>query len=182
MPRTPVHTVDTAPGESKPTLEQLGKRTGGKVLNIFAEMAHAPVVLELYATMDSLLAERSSLALATRRAIHLTTAQVNDCNYCQAAYTGAAVAAGHSQEAALGIRRGEVSDDPKLTALLTVTRQIAAHKGEVEDRDWQSALDAGWSQRELLEAYAEVVRTIYTNYFNHLVGTELDLKAAPPLE
>ncbi|MFO7549551.1 MAG: hypothetical protein R6X29_11890 [Acidimicrobiia bacterium] len=31
-----------------------------------------------------------------------------------------------------------------------------------------------------LGAYAEVVRTILGNYFNHLVDTELDLPAAPP--
>jgi hypothetical protein len=41
------------------------------------------------------------------------------------------------------------------------------------------ALDAGWSDRQLLEAFADTVRTILTNYFNHYVGTELDLPPAP---
>lgn len=52
----------------------------------------------------------------------------------------------------------------------------------VADETWSAALEAGWSERELLEGYAEVVRTIMTNYVNHLVGTELDLPAAPALD
>jgi hypothetical protein len=36
--------------------------------------------------------------------------------------------------------------------------------------------------RQLLEALGEVVRTTLTNYFNHLVGTELDLPPAPELD
>ncbi|MFP4512160.1 MAG: carboxymuconolactone decarboxylase family protein [Acidimicrobiales bacterium] len=180
MPRTPVHTPDTAPEESKEQLEQLTERVG-KTLNIFAEMAHAPVVLELYTTMEQLLASTSSLGEPARQAIHLTVAQVNDCSYCQAAYTGAAQRAGHNKETTLEIRRGELPDDPSLSALLQLTRQVATNKGHVDDATWAAAIDAGWSDRQILEAYAEVVRTIFTNYFNHLVGTELDLPEAPEL-
>lgn len=87
MPRVPVHTVDDAPAESRETLKAQGERVG-KVINIFAEMAHAPALLKMYATTEQLLREESSLDEATRRAIHLTVANVNACAYCQAAYTG----------------------------------------------------------------------------------------------
>ena len=181
MPRVPVHTGADAPAESKETLEALGEQVG-KVINIFAEMAHAPALLEMYATTEQLLRERSSLDEATRQAIHLAVAHTNACEYCQAAYTGAAKAAGLSEEATKDIRRGALPDDEKLTALLNVTREIAANTGYVEETTWKTALEAGWSEKELLEGYAEVVRTIMTNYFNHLVGTDLDLPAAPPLD
>jgi AhpD family alkylhydroperoxidase len=117
MPRVPVHTVDDAPAESRDTLAALGKRVG-KVINIFGEMAHAPALLETYATMEETLREQSSLGEPVRQAIHLTVANVNACDYCQAAYTGAAKAAGHSDEDAIAIRRGQVPGDDKLTALL----------------------------------------------------------------
>ncbi len=181
MPRVPVHDPDNAPQESQETLVRLGKRAG-KVLNIFGEMAHAPVVLEMYDTVERLLAERSSLDRRTREAIHLTVANVNGCDYCQAAYTGTAVAAGHTPEDALGIRQGQLAGDQRLSALLAVCRDIAADKGYDPDRTWNGALDAGWTERQLAEAYADVVRTILTNYFNHLVGTELDLRPAPKLD
>jgi AhpD family alkylhydroperoxidase len=121
VPRVPVHTVADAPTESQETLEALGKQVG-KVINIFAGMAHAPALLNMYATTEQLLREESSLDEATRQAIHLAVAHTNACEYCQAAYTGAAKAAGHSEGVTKDIRRGAVPEDEKLTALLTVAR------------------------------------------------------------
>ncbi|MEX2549333.1 MAG: carboxymuconolactone decarboxylase family protein [Nitriliruptoraceae bacterium] len=181
MPRVPVHTVDDAPAESRETLEALGKQVG-KVINIFGEMAHAPALVKMYANTEQLLREESSLDEKTRQAIHLAVAHTNNCEYCQAAYTGAAKAAGHSEDDTIAIRRGSLPDDEKLESLLDVTREIAANTGYVDDVTWKTATEVGWSEQELLEAYAEVVRTIMTNYFNHLVGTELDLPAAPALD
>jgi AhpD family alkylhydroperoxidase len=178
--RVPVHTVDDAPEEAKPTLEALTQRVG-KTLNIFGAMAHSPVVLDFYATTDRMLAERSSLGAKVREAIHLTVANVNECSYCQAAYTGTAKMAGFSTDETVQIRQGVVDGDEKLTALLAVVREIAAEKGYVQDTTFKTATEAGWSEAELLEAYADTVRTIFTNYFNHFVGTEHDLPAAPEL-
>ena len=181
MPRVPVHTVDDAPAESRETLQAQGERVG-KVINIFGEMAHAPALLKMYATAEELLREESSLDERTRQAIHLTVANVNGCDYCQAAYTGAARRVGFDLEETKDIRRGALPDDERLSALLTVARQAAADTGYVEDTAWTDAIEAGWSEKELLEAYADVIRTIMTNYFNHFVGTELDLPEAPPLD
>ena len=181
MPRVPVHTVDSAPDASKETLEALGQQVG-KVINIFGEMAHAPAMLKMYASVEQLLGEESSLAPETRAAIHLTIANVNGCDYCQAAYTGAAKATGYSVEQTKNIRRGALPDDERLSSLLQVAREIAEHKGYVDDTTWKTATEAGWSEQELIEAYAEVVRTIMTNYFNHFVGTEIDLPEAPELD
>jgi hypothetical protein len=68
-----------------------------------------------------------------------------------------------------------------LSALLTLARQIADNRGWVDRSAWESALSAGWTTEEILDAYADVVRTIFTNYFNHLVDTEHDLAEVPPL-
>ncbi len=180
MPRVPVHTLDDAPAESRPFLEHQAQRLG-KVINIFGEMAHAPVLMEFYDTVETMLAERSSLDEPTRQAIHLAVAEINDCDYCRAAYPGAARKAGFGEDDTLQLRRGEVEGDAKLSALLAVAREIAANTGHMGDFAWKSAIEEGWSERQLLEAYAEVVRTILTNYFNHLVATEIDLRPAPEL-
>ncbi len=180
MPRVPVHDLQTAPAESRPFLEHQAERLG-KVINLFGEMAHAPVLMQLYDTVETLLRERSSLDEATRQAIHLTVANVNRCDYCQAAYTAACRKAGFSQEQTVEIRRGEIEADARLSALLALCRQIAANSGYGRRHDMEAATDAGWSERNVLEAYADVVRTILTNYFNHMVDTELDLPAAPDL-
>jgi AhpD family alkylhydroperoxidase len=181
MARVPIHSIDEAPAASAEPLERQSQRVG-KTINIFGAMAHSPALIGLYDAAEELLAERSNLDRRTREAIHLTVANVNECDYCQAAYTGAAKAQGFSDEQTIEIRRGTVDGDDALSALLAVARELAANKGHVEETTWQRALDAGWSDVELLDAYADVVRTILTNYFNHLVGTELDLPPAPGLD
>lgn len=181
MPRVPVHTVESAPEAAKENLQALTERVG-KTLNIFGEMAHAPVVLDTYVQLEGRLSSDSSLDQRTRAAMHLTVANVNECDYCQAAYTGQAKASGFSDEEAVAIRAGAVDGDPKLQTAVALAREIAANKGYVADATWNAALDAGWRDAQLLEVFVEVVRTILTNYFNHLVGTELDLPAAPSLD
>jgi AhpD family alkylhydroperoxidase len=119
MPRVPVHTVQSAPEGSRDDLKALEAQFG-KVLNIFGEMAHAPTVIGLFAAAEGTIAERTSLDRKTREAIHLTVAQVNECRYCQSAYTGAAKMAGFSDDEAIAIRRGHVDFDERLAALLPV--------------------------------------------------------------
>lgn len=179
--RMPAHDLETAPPGSLDPLGHQAERVK-KVINIFGAMANSPALMQMYDLVETHLAKNSNLDNATRQAIHLTVAAVNDCGYCQAAYTGAAQAAGFTEKDCIQIRRGDLSADPELDALLALSRQIADNRGYVDDSAWADTKEAGWSNEEILDAYAEVVRTILTNYFNHLVGTDLDLPAPPPLE
>jgi AhpD family alkylhydroperoxidase len=176
--RVPIHDLQTAPEDSRPALERQSQRMG-RIINIFGAMANAPVLIEMYDRVEALLASGSSLGEPVRQAIHLTVAAVNDCDYCQAAYTGAARRTGFSVEETVQIRAGEVADRPDLNVILSLAREMADHRGHVDDATWAAATDAGVDERQILEIYAEVVRTILTNYFNHLVDTELDLPPAP---
>lgn len=97
------------------------------------------------------------------------------------AYTMAAKGAGFDEAQTKQIRRGAVEGDERLTALLALARETAAGKGHVEDATWETTLKAGWEERQLPEAFADTVRTIFTNYFNHVVNTEQDVLAAPGL-
>lgn len=71
--------------------------------------------------------------------------------------------------------------DPKLSAITEVAREAAARTGNVSDPVWQAALDAGWTDEELAEAFAHIAANLFTNYFNHYAKTELDVPAAPAL-
>lgn len=180
MTRVHIHDIDSAPDASRDGLRTLHDKSG-TTLNIFGAMASAPTVLNTFLALDGAIAEHTSLDKATREAIHLTVANANACDYCQGAYTMAAKAAGFDDDQAKQIRRGSVQGDDKLTALLAVVREIADTRGHVEDTTWKTAVEAGWSEEQLLEAFADTVRTIFTNYFNHLVDTEQDVPAAPEL-
>lgn len=181
MARTPVHTVDSAPSGSQETLKHLEARVG-KVINIFGALAHSPALLNQYAAGEEALAEHGTLDAATTQAIRLTVAGANECRYCQSAYTLAARAAGLTEAQTVEVRRGAASFDPALEPLLVLARQIATRRGYVDDGVWEAARAAGWRDDQLLEVFANVARTILTNYFNHLVGVDLDVPAAPGLE
>jgi hypothetical protein len=73
MSRIPVQSLDTAPEQSRPTLERLARRSG-KLLNIHAGMAPAPVVLAAYTCMTEALAKQSNFDTRTREAIDLPAA------------------------------------------------------------------------------------------------------------
>ncbi len=180
MPRIPVHTVENAPQSSRDVLKTLEGRFG-KVLNIHGKMAHSPVVIQAYAALQETIAGYGTFDAATREAIALAVGNVDDCGYCQAAHTAGGKAAGLTEDQTVAIRADHVDFDPKLAALLAVTREVAGKVGNVEDATWQAALDAGWSDTELTELSVHVTLNLFTNYFNHLVHTELDLPAAPGL-
>jgi AhpD family alkylhydroperoxidase len=180
MPRIPVHTIEDAPPAAREPLAGLAKRLG-RVLNIHAGMAHAPVVLAVYTGMQAALAEHGSFDARTREAIALAVGAADRCEYCQAAHTASGRKAGLSREQTIAIRADRVDFDPKLAALLAVAREIVGNVGEVEDATWKQAQQAGWSDTELAELFAHVAVNLYTNYFNHYAGTELDIPAAPEL-
>lgn len=181
MSRIPVQTLETAPEQGRPTLERLTRRTG-RLLNIHAEMATTPVVLAAYTGIGEALAKQSSFDARTREAIALAVGAQDGCDYCQAAHTPSAIKSGLSEAETIAIRPGAVEFDPKLAALLAVVREAAANVGEVSDATWSPAVQGGWSEVELSEAFAHLAVNLFTdNFFNHHARTDLDLPAAPAL-
>lgn len=180
MSRVTNETVESAPESVTPELKDLEQKFG-KVLNIHGAMASSPVVLQTYVAIQQVIEDYGTFDAPTREAIALAVGNVNECTYCQSAHTQGAKGAGLSEEQTVAIRRGDVDFDPKLHALLQVAREAAAEKGNVQDTTWQAALDAGWSTQELTELTSHVALNLYTNYFNHMVKTELDVPAAPSL-
>jgi len=180
MPRFPAHTTDNAPEASRETLEQLGKRMG-KVLNIHAGMAHSPVVIAAYAGISTAIREHGTLDARTRETIALAVANENGCAYCQSAHTLSGKAAGLTEEQTVAIRQDRIDFDDRLASLASVVREAARNTGSVVDATWQQALDVGWTEEQLSETYAHVALNLFTNYFNHYAGTELDIELAPTL-
>jgi AhpD family alkylhydroperoxidase len=179
MTRIPVHTVDSAPEGSRDAL-RARKVTFGTILNSHGAMAHSPAVLETYAAIQSVLADKGALDERDREVVAIAVANVDQCDYCQAVHTLTGKAAGLTEQETIGIRRGQVQD-AKTAALVVLVREQAGDVGHVQDSTWQAALEAGWSDAELTETSAVVALDLFTNYFNHLVQTDLDLPAAPAI-
>lgn len=181
MPRTPLHDRDSAPADSRDALEKL-EATNGQALNIFGHMAHSPAMLNAFAALESALSEHATLPESDKQAVRLAVSGYHDCRYCQSAYTLAAKAAGLTDEHTVELRQGTASFDPALDALVRFARAAVDGRGEVDEATWTRALEAGWRDDQLLEAFANVARTFLTNGFNHLVGTDLDVPPATGLD
>ena len=152
MARIPSHSLDDVPKGSRDGLEGISKRFG-MTPNIYAQMAHAPAVIYGIAALGQAIEEHSTLDRRARETIALAVAAANHCDYCQAAHTMAAKAAGLTEEQTVQVRRGTV-DDAGLDTLARVAREAAENTGSVSEPAWQAALDAGWSDTELAAAFA----------------------------
>lgn len=174
------HTIDNLPTASQPYAKAMRKKMG-RLLEIHRRMAASPAVISAYAGIGGAIAEHGTLDARTRETIALAVASENGCDYCQAAHTLSARAAGLSDDQILEVRAGDVRFDAKLAAIATIARTAAANTGSVPDEMREEALSAGWTAEELEELFAHVAVNLFTNYFNHSADTELDVPAAPPM-
>ena len=62
----------------------------------------------------------------------------------------------------------------RLEALRTFTLQLVRDRGYVSDDNVQAFLDAGYTQRNILEVILGYSQKIMSNYTNHLAKTPVD--------
>jgi AhpD family alkylhydroperoxidase len=180
MTRIPTHTVANAPEKSQEIVARFEKRMG-KLLNIHAGMAHSPVVIAAYEGITQAVGRLGTFDARAKETIALSVGNEDGCDYCQAAHTISAKRAGLSEEETVAIRAGRIDFDPRLASIAMVAREAARNTGTVSEQAWRGALEAGWSEAELSEAFAHIAANLFTNYFNHYAGTQLDIPPAPAL-
>lgn len=139
------------------------------------------MVLQSYVALQQVIGDYGTFDARTREAIALAVGNVDECTYCQSAHTMGAKAAGLTEQQTVAIRQGQVDFDDRLAALLRVAREATANKGNLQDSTWKAGLDAGWTAEELTELSTHIALNLFTNYFNHMVQTDLDIPAAPGL-
>lgn len=149
----------------------------GKHFNIFKGMAASPAALDAYLAFSSALA-KGALTAAEREAVALAIGEANQCEYCLAAHTALAKAAGLSEAHTLGARRGTINDAKKLDALVKFALRIHEKKGQISDADLSTFKAAGYTDAHAAEVVANYALNIYTNTFNHLNQTTVDFPAA----
>jgi uncharacterized peroxidase-related enzyme len=171
MQRIPALNTSNAPEKTKSLLEAVTKQMGG-VPNILATMAKSGAALEGFLGFAGALA-KGSLAPAVREQIALAVAGANTCDYCASAHTALGQGAGLSAEEMRSNLAGQ-SSDPKVASLLSFARLVVTKAGKVSDSDVSAFHAAGYGDEALVEVVAHVALNIFTNYFNHVAGTEID--------
>jgi alkylhydroperoxidase/carboxymuconolactone decarboxylase family protein YurZ len=177
MPKIPLTTIASAEPALRPMLTEIQRRslTPGRLLNIHAQMAHAPAVFAVYAGMRRALEEFSTLDFKTRSAIMLVTSVANDARYPIAIQIRLALRAGWTPKEVDEIRRDAFDADAKLASLLHVAREAAEETGHVSDETWNAATEAGWTTAQLSEAYANVAFATVVDAFARFAEPEFDV-------
>lgn len=168
----PLHTIETAPPDSKEMLASVMTRFGF-LPNVYAHLAEAPAALEGLLKLSTIFM-RSSLSERQRHVLMLTSSVENRCTFCVAAHTRGAIAGGLSQQSIAAIRDGRGPEDAQDAAMASFVRAMIRSKGFVSDSELSEFFAAGFSPRNALEVVLGVTLKIITNYANHMTHTELN--------
>jgi uncharacterized peroxidase-related enzyme len=144
----------------------------GMVPNMTKVMANSPAVLEGYLGLSGALG-KGFLDVQIREQIALVTAQANHCDYCLSAHTAIGKLVGLNEQQIVGSRKGHGSTD-RATAALTFATQVLDGKGQVSDENLQAVRNAGFSDGEVAEIFANVALNVLTNYFNIAAAVDID--------
>ena len=178
MTRRPSHTVEDAPPASRALLQEMIQFSPtGRPLNMHAQMAHSPAVLEAYVSIRKATARLGTLDQAVRAALLLASAAAAENPYAVAVLSALALRSGWRQDQVDALRDGKDLGDDATDALTGLAREAAAAQGRVSDLTWASALAAGWNDEQLAEAFSYLGLAVFTAYFLNYAGTELDLPA-----
>src|ERR1700677_2782137 len=125
---TPVG-VETAPEKSRPLLENVQK-SFKFIPNLFGVFANSPVLLEGYLGLEKAF-DKGSLSAVERQIILLSASVENRCGYCIAAHSTVLKAFLHvPAEVVSAVRADQPVSDPKLEALIALTKEIVTERGK----------------------------------------------------
>ena len=166
------HTEDTAPAESREILAG-AKKNMGMVPNLYAVMAEAPGLLKAYKELGDLF-QASSFDKDELTVVWQAINVEHSCHYCVPAHTAIANSMGVSQDITEALRNETPLPNDKLEALRTFTLSVVRNRGNVDDDAVKAFLDAGYTQRQILEVVLGVAQKTISNYTNHLAQTPVD--------
>ncbi|MEC5397412.1 carboxymuconolactone decarboxylase family protein [Uliginosibacterium sp. H1] len=177
MSRLTVHTLDSAPADSRPFVER-AIASNGFLPNLIGVLAGAPLALETYLTVSGINA-RASLSLAEREVVQITAATIHGCEFCVAGHSAIALKkAGFDKAGVIALQRGEPLGDPKLDAVAAFARAVIAHRGAVPDAALREFEGAGYGEQQALEVVLGISLATLCNFANSLaqnsVNPELD--------
>lgn len=167
-----LHTVETAPEQSKPLLEN-SLKAFGMVPGLHAVMAEAPGLLEGYQVLHKLFTE-SSFDADELTVVWQTINVEHGCHYCVPAHTAIAKSMKVDDAITEALRNESPLPSEHLEALRTFTLEMVRERGFVSEESLQRFLEAGFTQRHVLEIILGLAQKVMSNYTNHVAQTPVD--------
>ncbi|CDG81443.1 carboxymuconolactone decarboxylase family protein [Janthinobacterium agaricidamnosum] len=180
MARLTLHTLDTAPADSRPFVEK-AIANNGYLPNLIGVLANAPVALETYLTVAGING-RASLSLAEREVVQITAARIHGCDFCVAGHSAVALKkAGQPVETVRALQHGTATGDSKLDAVAAFASAVIATRGAVGDSAYQAFIGAGYHEQQALEVVLGISLATLCNFANSLAGTPVNPQLTPYL-
>ena len=172
MPNYPIHTIASAPENSKPGLEQL-QQAFGVIPNIAAAIANSPKLINSLVGVFQQV-HSSSLTEQEIQIVLLTDAVANSCTYAVAFHTTLALQQGVSPEQTGAILERRAPADKRFAALSNLAKTLIEKRGHLSEQELDSFIAAGFTKEQVLEVIAIVAASTITNYAGTITN--------PPLE
>lgn len=172
MPAFPIHTIESAPEQSKPSLEAL-QGAFGIIPNIAGAMATSPVLIGSLVGLFGKV-HGGSFSEEQIQIVLLTNAVTNACSWAVAFHSFLAVKEGVDTADVEAIRERRTPRTAKNAALSTLARTLIEKRGHLDDRDMSAFLDAGFDKSHLLEVTAIVAASTITNYTGNVTKPALE--------
>ena len=166
-----IHDELTAPERSLPVLKG-ALAGGGQLSNFIAVLAGSSAALRAYARFRSEL-RHGSLPLKTQQRIALGVAEHQGSAYALAALQRTARDSGLGLDEIALARKFDSADEHE-AALLAYVRGLLETAGTPPRVNHEDALEAGWSDEQLLEAVAHVAVNSFGNLVTRAGDVPLD--------
>ena len=167
-----IHTIESAPQESKASLEGSVKAFG-MLPNLHGVLAESPEALEAYKTLHTLF-QNTSFNAEELTVVWLTINVEHECHYCVPAHT----AIGHMMEVNAdlieALRNDTVIADNKLQVLKETTLSIVRNRGNISEAELETFYGVGYGQKQVLEIILGLAQKVMSNYTNHIAETPVD--------
>ncbi|STR25887.1 Uncharacterized protein conserved in bacteria [Janthinobacterium lividum] len=180
MSRLTLHTLDTAPADSRSFVEKV-IANNGFLPNLIGVLANAPLALETYLTVSGINA-RASLTLMEREVVQITAARIHGCDFCIAGHSAISLKkAGQTPDTVRALQQGQPTNDAKLDAVAAFATAVIATRGAVSDSEYQAFLAAGYNEQQALEVVLGISLATLCNFSNSLAGTPVNPQLTPYL-
>lgn len=167
-----IHSIDSAPEQSKPLLDG-SLKAFGMVPNLHGVLASSPQTLEGYQKLHELFANTSFNA----EELTVVWQGINvehGCHYCVPAHTGIAHSMNVDPALTEALREQQPMPTAKLQALLDMTLIMVRNRGHVTDEQLAAFYAAGYSEQNVLEIILGISQKVISNYTNHIGNTPID--------
>src|SRR5262245_53047985 len=172
MPDYPVHTIETAPEQSRPALQGL-QQTLGRIPNLAATMAESPVLMNGFIGAFGNF-HGGSFTGPERQVLLLTNAVRNRCDWAVAFHSTLALKEGVPAEDVAAIREKRAPRDRTFAALSAFTAALIEQRGHLGAAELEAFVAAGFRPDQALEVIAGLAVSVMANYAGNV--------AHPPLE